>query len=145
MTSSTRCIFCKIVLGEIPAFKLIETEKSLAFLDIQPLSSGHTLVIPKEHAEKMHQLSNPSLMDLLPLTKRLAEAMNLENYNLLQNNGRLAHQAVDHVHFHLIPKPNVTEGLRLGFDAAKTIEQNTLSCIAEQIKEKLNQQQTSVD
>ncbi|KAG4301326.1 hypothetical protein PCANB_002281 [Pneumocystis canis] len=139
MASSTRCIFCKIILGEIPAFKLIETEKSLAFLDIQPLSKGHALIIPKEHAEKMHELSNTSLIDLLPLTKRLADAMNLENYNLLQNNGRLAHQAVDHVHFHLIPKPNSTEGLHLGFEAAKVIEQDTLQRIAEQIKEKLNQ------
>ncbi|CCJ29795.1 unnamed protein product, partial [Pneumocystis jirovecii] len=69
----------------------------LAFLDIQPLSEGHALVIPKEHAEKMHELSDDSLNDLLPLAKRLVNAMDLQDYNILQNNGRLAHQVVNHV------------------------------------------------
>ncbi|KTW26554.1 adenosine 5'-monophosphoramidase [Pneumocystis jirovecii RU7] len=137
--ASAKCIFCKIVLGEMPSFKLYETEKSLAFLDIQPLSEGHALVIPKEHAEKMHELSDDSLNDLLPLAKRLVNAMDLQDYNILQNNGRLAHQVVNHVHFHLIPKPRVSEGLRFGFDTAKAVGEDSLRNVAEQIRKRLNQ------
>lgn len=80
----SKCIFCRIIKGELPAYKLLETEKSLAFLDIQPLSRGHTLIIPKQHAEKLHELDDDFLTDILPLTKRLAGAMGLDHYNLLQ-------------------------------------------------------------
>ncbi|KAG4304931.1 hypothetical protein PORY_001606 [Pneumocystis oryctolagi] len=124
--NSIKCIFCKIVLGEMPAFKLIETERSIAFLDIRPLSEGHALVVPKEHVKKIHQLSDESLHDLLPVVKRLAIAMDLENYNLLQ------------VHIHLIPKPNSVEGLFLGFDTVNTVGQDVLQKVAEKIKERLN-------
>ncbi|KAG5518671.1 hypothetical protein PMAC_002640 [Pneumocystis sp. 'macacae'] len=139
LMASIKCIFCKIVAGEMAALKLYETERSLAFLDIRPLSRGHALVVPKEHAEKMHQLSDASLGDLLPLAKRLVNAMGLEDYNILQNNGRLAHQVVDHVHFHLIPKPTAAEGLRLGFDAAKAVEEDVLRSVAEEIRKQLGQ------
>ncbi|KAN0088058.1 HIT-like domain containing protein [Tylopilus felleus] len=105
------CIFCKIVKGEIPSFKLVETGLSYAFLDINPLSKGHALVIPKDHAIKMHELPDEYLADALPIAKKIALAQGLDNYNFLQNNGRLAHQEVDHVHFHVIPKPNETEGV----------------------------------
>lgn len=86
---------------------------SYAFLDIQPLSRGHALVIPKEHAVRFHELSDETLADLLPVAKKVANALGLSDYNLLQNNGskpsnfaahyigRIAHQVVDHVHFHV--------------------------------------------
>jgi len=109
--SVANCIFCKIIKGEIPSFKLVETGLSYSFLDIGPLSQGHALIIPKDHAVKMHELPDEYLADAIPIAKKIALAQGLENYNILQNNGRLAHQEVDHVHFHIIPKPNEDEGL----------------------------------
>ncbi|KAI0671188.1 HIT-like protein [Trametes maxima] len=119
--SLASCIFCKIVKGEIPSFKLIETEKIFSFLDIGPLSKGHALIIPKYHAEKLHQVPDEYFADVLPAAKKIALALGTENYNLLQNNGRIAHQEVDHVHFHVIPKPSATddEGLVVGWPAQK--------------------------
>ncbi|KAI9566225.1 HIT-like protein [Boletus coccyginus] len=115
--SLASCIFCKIIKGDIPSFKLAETGLSYAFLDIGPISKGHALVIPKDHTVKMHELPDEYLADALPIAKKIALAQGLENYNILQNNGRIAHQQVDHVHFHVIPKPNETEGLVLGTES----------------------------
>jgi diadenosine tetraphosphate (Ap4A) HIT family hydrolase len=78
------------------------------------------LVIPKHHGEKLVDIPDDSLSEILPVVKKLAAASGAENYNILQNNGRLAHQEVDHVHFHMIPKPNQTEGLGIGWPAQKT-------------------------
>ncbi|CCF56418.1 hypothetical protein KAFR_0B01190 [Kazachstania africana CBS 2517] len=120
------CIFCKIIKGEIPSFKLIETKYTFAFLDIQPTSRGHTLVIPKYHGAKLHDIPDEYLMDILPVTKKLTKALGLDQldsskgYNVLQNNGKLAHQEVDHVHFHLIPKTSKDDGLIVGWPAQET-------------------------
>ncbi|GMM29333.1 adenosine 5'-monophosphoramidase [Martiniozyma asiatica (nom. inval.)] len=138
------CIFCKIIKGEIPSFKLLETAHSYAFLDIQPTTKGHLLVIPKEHGAKLHNLSDASLADILPTVKKLVKGLSLDidhpdsvpGYNVLQNNGRIAHQVVDHVHFHLIPKPNNDEGLVVGWPA-KDADMAQLSTLAEEIKAKL--------
>ena len=100
------CIFCKIIAGEIPSYKLYESDKVLAFLDINPLSDGHALLIPKTHAEKMHQVPDDELAEILVIAKNLALKSKVVDYNLLQNNGRIAHQIIMHVHFHLIPKPD---------------------------------------
>ncbi|KAI1294119.1 HIT-like domain-containing protein [Xylaria venustula] len=105
------CIFCKIIKGEIPCFKLFESDKTLAFLDIGPLSKGHALVIPKFHGAKLTDIPDDHLSEILPVVKKLATATGATDYNILQNNGRIAHQVVDHVHFHMIPKPNEKEGL----------------------------------
>ncbi|KAH0544012.1 hypothetical protein FGG08_001780 [Glutinoglossum americanum] len=107
-------------MGDIPAFKLFESEKVLAFLDIQPLSRGHALVIPKHHGAKLTDIPDDQLEEILPVAKKLVLAAGAINYNILQNNGHLAHQEVDHVHFHMIPKPNDQEGLGVGWPAAKT-------------------------
>ncbi|KAI9066000.1 HIT-like protein [Trametes sanguinea] len=119
--SLASCIFCKIIKGEIPSFKLIETDKVFSFLDIGPLSKGHALIIPKYHAEKLHEVPDEYFADVLPAAKKIALALGAENYNLLQNNGRIAHQEVDHVHFHVIPKPAASdsEGLVVGWPAKK--------------------------
>ncbi|KAJ2771093.1 Adenosine 5'-monophosphoramidase [Coemansia nantahalensis] len=116
---AAECIFCKIIRGDIPSVKLLETETTFAFLDVGPLSDGHALVIPKYHAEKLHQLPDEYLADTLPVAKKIAAALNADNYNILQNNGRLAHQEVPHVHFHVIPKPSAEEGLTIGWPAKK--------------------------
>ncbi|OCH89924.1 HIT-like protein [Obba rivulosa] len=115
------CIFCKIIKGEIPSLKLVETDLTYSFLDIGPLSKGHALVIPKYHAAKLHELPDEHLTDILPIAKKLALAVGCENYNILQNNGAIAHQVVDHVHFHMIPKPRASdeEGLVIGWPAQK--------------------------
>ena len=102
------CIFCKIVKGEIPAKKIYENDGALAFLDISPLNAGHALVIPKKHFVKAHEMDEASwkaVAEALGKTSRLlVDRLDIENYNLLQNNGKLAFQAVMHVHFHIIPK-----------------------------------------
>ncbi|KXN66203.1 HIT-like protein, partial [Conidiobolus coronatus NRRL 28638] len=88
------CLFCKIIEGSIPSHKVIETELTYAFLDIGPLSKGHTLVIPKHHGAKLHEIPDNYLADLLPTANKIIKALGPENYNLLQNNGRIAHQVI---------------------------------------------------
>ena len=113
------CIFCKIIEGSIPSMKVYESDKVLAFLDINPLSEGHCLIIPKTHAEKLHQVPEEELIEILVSAKNLAIKAGVEDYNVLQNNGRIAHQIIMHVHFHLIPKPNRTTGLVMEWDTLK--------------------------
>jgi diadenosine tetraphosphate (Ap4A) HIT family hydrolase len=98
---------------------LFSSEKTLAFLDIQPLSRGHALIIPKHHGAKLTDIPDDQLLEILQVTKQLAKASGAENYNILQNNGRAAHQEVDHVHFHFIPKPSEEQGLGIGWPAKK--------------------------
>ncbi|KAJ7092636.1 HIT-like domain-containing protein [Mycena epipterygia] len=107
------CLFCAIVKGTIPSHKVYETEYSYAFLDIMPTAEGHTQVIPKYHAETLGDLPDEYLCDIGPVLKKIALATGVEQYNIVQNNGKLAFQHVPHVHFHVIPKPNETEGLVL--------------------------------
>lgn len=116
-------VFGKILRGEIPAHKVYEDDKVLAFLDVGPLSRGHTLVIPKEPAETLDQLSDDSAAALGRVLPRLCRAVKrvtgCEAYNVLENNGPLAHQAVLHVHFHIIPKPDDKAGLGVRWPAGK--------------------------
>ncbi|RIA95818.1 HIT-like domain-containing protein [Glomus cerebriforme] len=119
MSTLATCIFCKIIKREIPSTKIFETDLSYAFLDVGPLSEGHTLIIPKYHAKFLHELPDENLADLLPVVKKVAVATGAEQYNVLQNNGPLAHQVVEHVHFHVIPKPNETEGLGIRWPTKK--------------------------
>lgn len=137
--SLTSCIFCKIIKGDIPSFKLIETDFSYSFLDIGPLSKGHALIIPKDHAAKLHELPDEYLADAMPIAKKIAAAQGLENYNILQNNGRIAHQEVDHVHFHVIPKPSASdeEGLVVGWPAKKPAV-DELKALHEELVDRLN-------
>jgi histidine triad (HIT) family protein len=129
-------VFGKIVRGEIPCDKVYEDDKVLAFLDINPLSAGHTLVVPKEPAETMERLSDESAAALgrvLPrLCRAVAAATGVKEYNVLQNNGTGAHQAVAHVHFHIIPKPNPREGLGIGWPA-RSLERADAAALARKI------------
>ena len=115
-------IFGKIIRGEIPCHRVYEDDKVLAFLDAFPLSRGHTLVVPKEAAATLDQLSEESAAALGRVLPRLCRAVlaatGATAYNVLQNNGAAAHQAVFHVHFHLIPKLGDT-GLGIGWPANK--------------------------
>jgi diadenosine tetraphosphate (Ap4A) HIT family hydrolase len=139
MTLIDGCIFCKIIRGTIPCHKVAETAKTLAFLDINPLSEGHVLIIPKYHGERLHLVPDEHLIDLLPIARNIAHKTFGErgvDYNLLQNNGRIAHQDVDHVHFHLIPKRSAEEGLGIKWKT-RTISQEELGKIAAEIRAKL--------
>ncbi|KAI9306962.1 HIT domain protein [Cunninghamella echinulata] len=130
------CLFCKIIKGDIPSHKIAETDKSYAFLDINPLSEGHCLVIPKHHGEFFHQIPEEYLADILPLAKKIAVASGFEQYNLLQNNGPMAHQVVKHVHFHIIGKPNKEQGLGIVWPQQQ-VSQDDLKAYLSKIKEKL--------
>ncbi len=113
--SQQTTIFDKIIAGDIPCHRVYEDERVLAFLDVGPLSRGHTLVIPKERATQMDQLSDESAAALgrvLPrICRAVLKATGATAYNLLQNNGVDAHQAVMHLHVHIIPRfPDKVEG-----------------------------------
>ena len=101
-------IFDKILAGEIPCHKVYEDEHVLAFLDIGPLSPGHTLVIPKERKAMLHELSDDAAAAIGRVLPRIARAVlaatGARAYNVLQSNGRESGQAVFHVHFHIIPR-----------------------------------------
>ncbi|MEM8610107.1 MAG: HIT family protein [Myxococcota bacterium] len=116
-------IFSKILRGEIPCHKVYEDDHVLAFLDIGPLSRGHTLVIPKEEVATLDQLSDEASAAIGRVLPRLCRAVKgvtgVEQYNVLQNNGPLAHQAVFHVHFHIIPRPDADEGLGIKWPSGK--------------------------
>ena len=114
-------VFAKILKGEIPSHKVYEDEHVLAFLDVGPLSRGHTLVIPKEPAVTLDQLSDEAsaaIGRVLPrLCRAVMKATGTTAYNILQNNGSQAHQVVMHVHFHIIPKTDERSGLGIGWPA----------------------------
>ncbi|MBC7974558.1 MAG: HIT family protein, partial [Myxococcales bacterium] len=116
-------VFAKILRQEIPCHRVYEDDAVLAFLDVNPISRGHTLVIPKEPAETIDQLSDDAAAALGRALPRIARAVMAATgttaYNLLQNNGAEAHQAVFHVHIHIIPKHDDGSGLGIGWRAAK--------------------------
>jgi histidine triad (HIT) family protein len=129
-------VFGKIIRGEIPCNKVYEDEKVLAFLDINPLSEGHVLVVPKEAAETLDRLSDESAAAVGRVLPRLCRAVvavtGIKEYNVLENNGQGAHQAIAHVHFHIIPKPGPREGLGVGWPA-RGLEREAAAVLAKKI------------
>jgi histidine triad (HIT) family protein len=129
-------IFGKIIRGELPCHRVYEDDKVLAFLDIAPISKGHTLVIPKEAAATLDALSDESAAAIgrvLPrLCRAVIKATGVTAYNVLENNGQTAHQAVLHVHFHIIPK--YADGTGLGIDwKAQSLDNAAGKALAAQI------------
>lgn len=106
--SSQDCIFCKIAAGDIPCSKIYENDFVLAFLDIGPLSEGHTLVIPKSHYQRFDDCPPEVLAEISACAGKVASAivsgLECDGYNVLCNNGAAAGQEVNHVHFHVIPR-----------------------------------------
>ena len=129
----SNCIFCKIVDGDIPSYKVYEDEHVMAFLDVGPLSHGHTLVIPKGHWVTLDQVPEQvgaAIGKVLPkIAKAVCKVTGIEDYNILQNNGSAAHQAVGHVHFHIIPKTADT-GLGIDWPAGKLEPQQASDLLA---------------
>ena len=109
------CIFCKIVKGEVPADKVYEDDNTFAFLDINPTTAGHTLVIPKNHSETIMDMKKEDLDKLIETVQKVSIALEKysEGVNLLQNNHEVAGQIVPHVHFHVIPR-KAGDGVSLG-------------------------------
>ncbi len=104
----TDCIFCKIIQHQIPATIIFDDSHAIAFLDVNPLASGHILVVPKDHVEQLIDLPDiiaASIGSVLPkLGRALVQVTGASGFNVLQNNGEVAGQVVPHVHFHLIPR-----------------------------------------
>ncbi len=110
------CVFCKIVAGDIPCHIVFQSREMLAFLDIGPLADGHVLLVPEEHYETIIDLSAEMAAELAKTMRWLGKALltvtGATGFNVLQNNGAVAGQVVNHVHFHLIPR---FEGDGLGY------------------------------
>ncbi len=108
MNPDPDCIFCKIIADEIPCFKLFEDDDTFAFMDINPASEGHALVIPKEHAPDVHTVSEAAITATVITAKKVAAAvtrtLNPRGLNLLQCNGPAAAQSVLHFHMHVLPR-----------------------------------------
>ena len=102
------CVFCAIAANEIPSFKVYEDDLVLAYLDINPFSKGHTLVIPKEHSSGLLDTPDETLAALVARVKKVASHLKAtlpcDGFNILQNNGEAAGQTVMHIHFHIVPR-----------------------------------------
>ncbi len=102
------CIFCLITAGKIPSKKVYEDSKVLAFLDINPVAEGHTLVVPKTHWETISQVPDAELGVIFGVVKKLAtnlkEKLGADGLNIMQNNGKAAGQEIPHFHVHIIPR-----------------------------------------
>ena len=112
------CVFCAIVAGAAPSHRVYEDDETLAFLDIRPLSVGHTLVVPKQHAADLAELSPELAGRTFAAAQRIARAMRrppfaADGVNVVLNDGRAAMQTVPHVHFHALPRRH-GDVLRLG-------------------------------
>jgi histidine triad (HIT) family protein len=101
------CVFCRIVSGELPSVRMYEDECCVAFLDVNPRSEGHTLVVPRKHVKVLDELGDEGLCGLFVAVGRvvkLLEKLEPAGYNVMSNNGEVAGQVVPHVHVHVIPR-----------------------------------------
>ena len=129
------CIFCKIVAGEIPAHKVYEDERTLAFLDIMPAARGHTLVIPKEHAAGIDDINPDTLAATMVCAQTVARILRSrlqpDGLNVFQNNGAAAGQEVFHFHLHLVPQ---WEGQRATLGRRGATDHAQLSALAAELR-----------
>ncbi len=103
-----RCVFCRILAGELPATMVAESERALAIMDINPVTDGHVLVLTKAHAETLLDVAEPDLLDACRLARQVAvrihRGLTPDGFHLLQNNGPAASQSIPHFHLHVIPR-----------------------------------------
>lgn len=108
MTVVKSCIFCRIVGGELPCHKVLETDGALAFMDINPANPGHVLVVPKEHAANIFEIGSAALTATTLAAQRVAKAvrsvLDPDGINIVQANGPGAAQSVQHFHWHVLPR-----------------------------------------
>lgn len=111
------CLFCKIVNNELPSYTIYNDNLTIAFLDLNPTTRGHTLIIAREHSTDFISSSDEIITNVALTTKKVAshlkEKLNPYGFNFLTNNGALAGQTVMHYHTHIIPKYEVNQGLIL--------------------------------
>ncbi|QUG42733.1 HIT family protein [Psychrobacillus sp. INOP01] len=138
----SECIFCKIIDGSIPSAKIYEDEHVYAFMDIMPLTKGHTLIIPKNHKENVYDLSEEEASNLFKVVPKIASVLK-DNFgpvgmNLLNNNGAPAGQSVFHFHLHFIPRYDQTDGFRpTWITKEKTFTPEIIQNLAAELYEKL--------
>jgi len=137
MSTFDDCVFCKIVAGEIPAFKIYEDEHTLAFMDIHPANEGHALVIPKEHTENAWSISAEDMARTAETVRRVAAAVvrtvENEGLNLLQANGPAAGQSVFHFHIHVLPRRD-GDGLGMTWDMPPQGDMRAIEALAARIR-----------
>ncbi len=129
------CIFCKIIAGEIPSYKVYEDEFTLAFLDINPTNPGHTLVIPKKHFANVEEIDEEILCQVIKAVKKVGESikknLGAPGYNIMENNDPAAGQIVPHLHFHVVPRIS-DDGLDLW--PQKKYQENEAEAVLNKIK-----------
>lgn len=134
--NNTDCLFCKIVRGEIPCTKVYEDESHLAFLDINPVNLGHTLIVPKAHSRNMFDAPDETLASLIKTGKRIAQAVKegvtADGINIAINNEKAAGQIIFHLHMHIIPRTD-DDGFR-HWKGQRRYKQGEEAEIAEKIK-----------
>jgi len=134
------CIFCKIIGGEIPAVKVLDEELVIAFMDINPSSKGHMLVVPKKHAENIFEIPESDLVATVKAVKRCAkavkEALHAEGITILQLNGKASDQIVPHLHIHIIPRWK-NDGLPISNWEMKPGDMEEIKNIARKVKENI--------
>lgn len=140
MMKKDDCIFCKLANGEIPTNTLYEDEAFRVIFDLNPVTKGHALIVPKEHYANLYELSDESAARALVLAKKMAtvmtEVFQAEGFNLLQNNGECAGQTVFHFHIHLLPRYKSDHALKFGKPGVAEAEQLQAWCkeIQESVK-----------
>lgn len=131
------CIFCDIAVQKAPAAMVAETSGSMAFLDLFPVNKGHLLVVPREHAETILDVSEAGLTDTILLLQKVTHAVkkafDARGITIIQANGEAAGQVVKHLHFHVIPRYGESHGHLTSWDANKA-EPGTLEMQAKEIK-----------
>ena len=129
------CFFCKIIAGRIPSSKIYEDDNVFAFLDINPVNPGHTLVIPKEHTPNLYEISDEDLCKVIKVVKTLSitikKVLNADGINLEMNNDAIAGQLIFHAHIHIVPR---FEGDELKHWPGKHYEGGRQEEIAEKIR-----------
>ena len=135
------CIFCKIANGEIDSAKVFENEKIFAFLDINPLTRGHCLVVPKQHFENIFDIDKDMLKEIIVIAKEISEkikrSLGAKGVNLLNSNGKEAEQSVFHFHLHIVPRYE-DDGRKITTDSTelKGVALEELKDLAEEIRNK---------
>ncbi len=135
------CLFCKIVKGEIPTLKVYENSSVLAFLDVNPCSLGHTIIVPKKHYQKIEDIpeeeTNALFSVITKLVKVIPETVGTTDCNVGLNNGKLAGQEVPHVHFHIIPRFEGDKGSSIQGLVRMEVDKQKLPELAEKIKNQI--------
>ncbi|MEM4499755.1 MAG: HIT family protein [Candidatus Woesearchaeota archaeon] len=133
------CIFCKIVKGELPSYKVYEDEKVLAFLDIKPANYGHILVIPKEHYNNILDIDEEDLIALISACKKIssviASVLEPDGINILQSNNPAAGQVINHFHIHIIPR-NQQDNVHFEW-TPHTLEKSQFEELAKKLREEI--------